>query len=112
MRSLLAASTFLVMLFAPLGAGADPGKTTYDKMCATCHGADGRGSEAKAKALKLDPEKLNLGRDEVAKQTRDEKRAITAKGAGKMPGYEKKLDAAELDAVIDYTMQLIAAIRK
>jgi mono/diheme cytochrome c family protein len=88
------------------------GKAVYDKTCASCHGPDGRGNASKAKLLKLDPEKLNLGRDEVASQTRDEKKAITSDGTEKMPAYAKKLQPAELDAVLDYTMELIAAIRK
>ena len=89
----------------------DVGKAVYEKNCATCHGADGTGNAAKAKVLKIDPATLNLGRDEVAKQTRDEKKAITEKGKGKMPKYGQKLSPAELDGVTDYTMQLVATIR-
>lgn len=110
MRILITALALL--LFSASSARADDaGKAVFDKSCATCHGADGKGNPAKETAMKLEAGKTNLGRDEVAKQTRDEKRGLIAKGSGKMPGYEKKLAAAELDAVADYTMKLVAAIR-
>jgi len=102
----------LALSSLPLAALAEgPGQVTFDKSCATCHGKDGRGNPAKAKMFKLDPDKLNLGRDEVASQTRDEKRAITASGKGKMPSYEKKLSGTDLDAVVDHVMELITTIR-
>lgn len=34
-----------------LAAGADGGKGVYDKSCAGCHGADGKGNEKMAKVL-------------------------------------------------------------
>ena len=110
MRMLMAC--LAVLFFATTARAQDAGKAAYDKACASCHGEDGRGNAKKEAALKLEAGKLNLGRDEVASQTKDEKKEITAKGKAKMPSYEKKLSAAELDAVADYTMQLIAAIRK
>lgn len=92
-------------------AQSSPGKAIFEKNCASCHGADGKGNEAKAKVLKIDPAILNLGRDEVASQTRDEKKTITSNGKAKMPAYAKKLSPADLDAVTDHTMELIKAIR-
>ncbi len=89
----------------------EAGKAVFEKNCVTCHAQDGKGNAAKAKVLKIDPALLNLGRDEVAKQTRDEKKAITEKGKAKMPKYGQKLTPAELDGVTDYTMKLIATIR-
>jgi mono/diheme cytochrome c family protein len=105
---------FALLLLAPASARAQAadGKAIYDKTCASCHGADGKGNAKKEEMFKLEAGKTNLGRDEVASQTRDEKRKLTAEGKGKMPGYEKKMSPAELDAVADYVMQLIATIRK
>ena len=105
-------SMAFVALARPAAAQDSPGKAVYTKSCASCHGADGKGNEAKAKALKIDPASLNLGRDEVAGQSKADKRAVTAAGKNKMPAYEKKLSAEELDQVSDYVMTLIEAIRK
>jgi cytochrome c5 len=33
------------------GADAKAGKATYDKLCVSCHGADGKGNPAMAKAM-------------------------------------------------------------
>lgn len=104
---------FAIASMQPLMAGAQdaPGKAAYDKNCASCHGADGAGNAKKAAVLKMDPATLNLGRDEVAKQTKEEKKEITVKGKNKMPSFEKKLAAADIDPVMDYTMALIGKLR-
>jgi mono/diheme cytochrome c family protein len=106
MRAFLLAA----ILSLPAVALAD-GQATYEKMCASCHGADGRGNEAKAKVLKLDLEKLNLGRAESAGHSRDQLREIVVKGKAKMPSYEKKLAPEAVDPVLDHSMKLAAAIR-
>jgi len=113
MRTLSGAILALAIVATPLVARSEgsPGQAVYEKKCASCHGADGRGNPDKAKMMKIDAAKLNLGRDEVASQTRDEKRAITASGKDKMPAYGAKLSAGELDASIDRVMELIAVIR-
>ena len=91
-------------------AGGD-GKATFEKMCASCHGADGRGNAEKAATLKLDAALLNLGRPESAKIARDELKKILLEGKEKMPKYGKKLKADEQDPVLDYAMQLATEIR-
>ncbi len=101
---------FAALLCIPSLALAD-GKATYDKNCASCHGADGTGNATKAKILKLDPASLNLGRAETANATAAELKEIVLKGKAKMPAYEKKLAAEEIDPVVEYTMKLAAAIR-
>jgi cytochrome c6 len=100
----------VALLCTPALALAD-GKATYDKSCASCHGADGRGNEAKAKILKIDAATLNLGRPEGAAMTRDELKARILQGKGKMPAYEKKLAPADVDPVLDYVIELAKAIR-
>lgn len=108
MRKILLA--FVLSLSFPALALAD-GKASYDKLCASCHGADGKGNPAKATLLKLDPAVLNLGRPESAGATREQLKEMVLKGKAKMPAYEKKLAAEEVDPVLDYAMQLAAAIR-
>jgi mono/diheme cytochrome c family protein len=80
-------------------------------MCASCHGPDGRGNAKKAKALKIDPELLNLGRPGAATLSREELRAIFLDGRGKMPAYEQKLEPAAADAVLDHALELAKRIR-
>ncbi len=105
--------TFLIAVmpvFVSTGARAD-GKATYDRLCASCHAADGRGNPEKAKALEIDPELLNLGRPAAADLTREELRTILLEGKDKMPAYEQKLKPAEVDPVLDYAIELARKIR-
>jgi cytochrome c6 len=106
MRKLLLAA----VLSIPALAFAD-GKATYDKSCASCHGADGTGNASRAKMLKIDAATLNLGRPESAKLTRDELKEVVVTGKGKMPAYGKKLKAEEIDPVLDHALSLAKAIR-
>lgn len=81
---------------APADAAA-----TYKAKCASCHGADGSGSTATGKKLNL----RDLRSADVQSQTDAQLYEITAKGKGKMPGYEKTLGA-------DTCKALVAHIRK
>jgi mono/diheme cytochrome c family protein len=102
----------LVILSLPAAAVADDaGKATYDKMCASCHGPDGKGNPDKAKALKIDPNLLNLGRPEGKDIPPDKLKEVLLNGKEKMPGYAKKLKPAEVDPVLDYAIGLAKAIR-
>jgi mono/diheme cytochrome c family protein len=80
----------------------------YAKMCASCHGADGHGNAAKAGALKIDAQKLDLAREEARQMSRDEKRKVFTDGKGKMPGYGKKLAPSEIDGLLDHCLALSA----
>lgn len=72
----------------------------YKSKCASCHAADGSGNTAKGKELKL----RDLRSSEVQKLTDKQLYDLTAKGKGKMPGYEKSLGA-------DKVNQLVAHVR-
>jgi cytochrome c5 len=73
-----------------LAADADAGKVAYEKSCAGCHGADGKGNPAVAKTLQKSDEELLK---------------IIAEGKGKMPA-SKKLTKEEQKAVLQYTRSL------
>lgn len=85
-------------------ADAKAGKATYDKLCVSCHGADGKGNPAMIKAL--GEKGLNI----VGKETRAKKDAdllkIIVEGAGKMPASGKNLSAQEQKDVLSYTRSL------
>jgi mono/diheme cytochrome c family protein len=78
-------------------ADAAAGKTVYAKKCQGCHGPEGEGNPAMAKALKV--EFKPLGSAEVMKMPgADLKKAITM-GTGKMKGVTGLSDA-DVDNVI------------
>ncbi len=82
------------------GAGDDHAaiRPTYDKMCATCHAKDGSASTPTGKKMNVRP----FTHPEVKKMTAELTAAI-AKGKGKMPGYEKKLNAAQIAQLVKLT---------
>jgi cytochrome c6 len=81
--------------------GAD-GAALYKSKCASCHGADGKGQTGYGKAQKL----RDLGSAEVQSQSDAQLEETTAKGKGKMPGYEKSLGADGVKAVVAFIRTL------
>lgn len=86
-----------------LAADADVGKTAYEKNCAGCHGADGKGNPALAKTL--GEKGLNIVGKETTQKSDDVLLKIIAEGAGKMPA-NKKLTNDEQKAVLQYSRSL------
>jgi alcohol dehydrogenase (quinone), cytochrome c subunit len=85
-------------------ADAKPGKATYGKLCASCHGADGKGNPAMIKAL--GKKGLNIvGKDTKAKKDQELLKVI-AQGTGKMPASGKGLSQQEQKDVLAYTRSL------
>jgi len=62
------------------------------------HGADGSGQTPTGKALKV----RDLRSADVQKQSDKELAATIADGKGKMPAYQSKLGAADIDALVSY----------
>jgi mono/diheme cytochrome c family protein len=103
----LALTGALLSLHAPYSArGASPGlqdtAALYKSKCASCHGADGSGATPVGKSLKL----RDLRSAEVQSQTDEQLYEITAKGKGKMPGYEKSLGADKCRELVRYIRSL------
>jgi mono/diheme cytochrome c family protein len=94
----------LVAAWSPAAWSADAkaGKAIYDKSCASCHGADGKGNPAMAKVL--GEKGLNLTTKEVMKMSDDQVLKIIAQGAGKMPA--SKISAEEQKQVLSYMRSL------
>lgn len=84
---------------APTGEAAvlDLGGDVYDKRCAGCHGGGGQGGVGK---------KLGGGASEKAFPDPADQAEVVRKGRGAMPAFGKKLDDAEIDAVVTYSRQL------
>jgi mono/diheme cytochrome c family protein len=84
-------------------ADAKAGKAIYDKSCASCHGADGKGTPAMAKVL--GEKGLNLTTKEVMKKSDDQVLKIIVEGAGKMPA-QKNLSKEDQKQVLSYMRSL------
>ena len=94
---------FMFASVASQALGADAGKAIYDKNCAGCHGADGKGNPALAKTL--GEKGLNIVSKETAIKSDDALLKIIAEGAGKMPA-SKKLTQDEQKQVLQYSRSL------
>jgi mono/diheme cytochrome c family protein len=85
-------------------ADAKAGKATYDKLCVSCHGADGKGNPAMAKAL--GEKGLNIVAKDVQAKKDDELLKVIVEGAGKMPASGKNLSQQEQKDVLSYMRSL------
>ena len=98
-------------LQAQTTAGSSAGKQLYQKHCASCHGADGKGVEKMAKMLKApirDFTKITL----TAELSKEWQKAIK-EGKAKMPAFNKKLKEAEIDSVYNFAKAMtIPATKK
>jgi mono/diheme cytochrome c family protein len=86
-----------------LAADAAAGKAVFDKSCVACHGADGKGNPAMAKAL--GEKGLNLTTKEVAQQSDEKLLKVITEGSGKMPA-QKSLSKADQKQVLSYIRSL------
>jgi len=85
-------------------AEAKAGKALFDKLCVSCHAADGKGNPAMIKAM--GEKGLNIvGKDTQAKKDAELLKVIV-EGAGKMPASGKNLSKQEQTDVVGYTRSL------
>ncbi len=85
-------------------AEAKAGKATYDKLCVSCHGADGKGNPAMAKAM--GEKGLNIVTKDAQAKKDDELLKVIVEGAGKMPASGKGLSQQEQKDVLAYIRSL------
>ncbi len=85
-------------------ADAKAGKATYDKLCVSCHGADGKGNPGMAKAM--GEKELNIVDQESLAKKDDVWLKVIVEGAGKMPASGKNLSKQEQADVLSYTRSL------
>ena len=102
---LLGLSLLGFIAWVPLswGGEAADGKATYQKLCASCHGPDGKGNPAMTKAF---GEKLNITTKEVVKASDDELLKVITQGKGKMPASGKSLSKQEQKQVLEHVRSL------
>jgi mono/diheme cytochrome c family protein len=86
-----------------LAADADAAKAVFEKNCAGCHGADGKGNPALVKTL--GEKGLNIVGKDTTQKSDDVLLKIIAEGAGKMPA-SKKLNKDEQKQVLQYCRSL------
>ena len=87
---------------AALAADAGGGKALFEKSCAGCHGADGKGNEKMAKIL--GDKGLNIVGKDTTKKSDEQLLKVIAEGAGKMPA--SKLTKAEQKQALDFARTL------
>ena len=86
-------------LWIPCAVAADAaaGKALFDKSCKSCHGPDGKGNPAIAKAMKV--ELKALGSKEVQAKSDDQLAKESVEGIGKMRPVKGISDAQAKDLV-------------
>ena len=96
---LLLGAGWLAPVFA---ADATAGKAAFEKSCAGCHGADGKGNPAMAKVL--GEKGLNIATKDMAKKSDEQLLKVIAEGSGKMPA--SKLSKDEQKQALGYVRSL------
>ena len=94
----------LFLAVAAPRASAEDASALYKGKCAACHGADGMAS---AVGKKMGARDFNS--PEVMKLTEAQMIEITTKGKEKMPAYEKKLNADQIKALVEYVRSMAKA---
>src|SRR4051795_11826502 len=95
----IAAMITLFMLASTVTFAAAPGAPEIFKAkCASCHGPDGAGATAIAKAMKV----RDLRSAEVQKQSDADLQKVISDGKGKMPAYKDKLSVADVSSLVAY----------
>lgn len=89
---------------AAWSAEAKAGKANYDKLCVSCHGADGKGNPAMTKVM--GEKALNIVSKDTQAKKDDEILKVIVEGAGKMPASGKTLSKQEQKDVLSYTRSL------
>ena len=85
-------------------AEAKAGKAIYDKLCVSCHAADGKGNPAMVKAM--GEKGLNIVTKDVQAKKDVELLKVIVEGAGKMPASGKSLSKQEQKDVLSFTRSL------
>ena len=86
-----------LMLSLPLFSEEAP-EALFKSRCAMCHGADASGKTSTGEKLNIP----NLRAPDTQKKSDADLKSIITKGKEKMPGYETKLSAVQIDSLTAY----------
>jgi mono/diheme cytochrome c family protein len=93
---------FLLSAASLFAADAAAGKTVFGARCRGCHGADGQGNPAMAKAMNVDLKAFSS--DDVQKKSDADLKAAITMGTGKMKPVA--IPGADADNVVAYIRTL------
>lgn len=82
-RNVLVITGLSLLLMTPLSYAAEAAKTLFTNRCQGCHGPDGKGVPAMAKALQTNIPDLTS--KDIAKKSEKDVLEVISKGKGKMP---------------------------
>ena len=85
-------------------AEAKDGKAAYDKLCSSCHGADGKGNPAMAKVF--GEKELNIATKETGKKKDEDLLKVITEGKRKMPASGKGLSKQEQKQLLEHVRSL------
>jgi cytochrome c6 len=77
-------------------------RSLYIKNCSSCHGANGRAQTARGRKLEAD----DLTSGDVKNISESKMTRVIKNGKGKMPGFGKKLTAAQIAQISGYVRSL------
>jgi mono/diheme cytochrome c family protein len=87
---------------AASASGNDPGQSTFEVHCATCHAPNGSGDTVVGKSAKIP----DLRSPAVQSQPDTQLAGVIANGRGLMPGFKSSLSNDEIDALVKHVYQL------
>ena len=87
---------------AASASGNDPGASTFEEHCATCHAPNGSGDSVVGKSMKIP----DLRSPAVQSQPDTQLADVIANGKALMPGFKSSLSNDEIDALVKHVHQL------
>jgi cytochrome c6 len=96
------ALVLMIACGAAAAAETTPAKDLFGSKCAVCHGPDGAAKTSIGKTMKI----RDLHSPEVQKQSDADLKTLITKGKSKMPAFENKLNAQQIDDLVAYIREL------
>jgi cytochrome c6 len=87
---------------AASASGNDPGQSTFEVHCATCHGQDGSGNTAVGKSMKIP----DLHSAEVKSQSDAQLAEVISNGKNNMPPFKGSLNPDQIHDLVIHMRQL------